>query len=238
LNRYAYARNNPLTFRDPSGLYMVPGCGNCWGSGDPGTGSADAGFFTDGGLSIFDTVSTYAGTYTYDGDTWDDLMSDGYGGGVSGGPNGSLVSSDGEFLGSTWQSLLFIGTVTPSSVAEGYVSVGASSKQPTELDTYLQNYKACLSIGLQTVADDLNPIGPPTLLGAAQDLTTTMAQGALGAAAAHSLESGLTVPLRSSIVRGLLSNWEVLGAAADALVVAAIPAALAHGVYAEATGCF
>ncbi len=55
LNRYAYVENNPLAFTDPTGLYVVAGCSQCWGGGggDGEFGLLQFVFNSSGGLPIY-----------------------------------------------------------------------------------------------------------------------------------------------------------------------------------------
>jgi hypothetical protein len=72
-------------------------------------------------FTIFDTVVSDAGAYTYSGDTWDSMMQDGYGGGVVDGANNSLMCGD-EVCGYTWSFLA--GMELPTSpILNGAVSV-------------------------------------------------------------------------------------------------------------------
>jgi hypothetical protein len=71
------------------------------------------------------------------------------------------------------------------------------------------------------------------LLGSTQSATDSLASAAMYGAAAHSIESGLTVPLRSSIVRGLLTTSETLGKVSGVLTMVNVVYALGDAVNAE-----
>lgn len=96
--------------------------------------------------------------------------------------------------------------------------------------------KSCVSnYGLPTLESDLNPFTPGVMTPATT--ASEMSQASLAAAATWSVERGLTVPLRSSIVRAGLSNAEALGKLSGVLSMAGIDVALADAVYAEYKGC-
>jgi RHS repeat-associated protein len=164
-NRYAYVYNNPLTFTDPTGLYCAVGIKGC----KQGVGGAG-----DGDLSIVDSVNAGSGTYSYDGDTWDATMQDGFGGGVTEGDDGSLWSSAGtgdQFLGYTWQSLLLTGSVQTSTMATGYVSTEGASTD----DRSLQLAQALGKTGVYSLN---NPCSVPAFYGA----SAAIAAGGIAAA--------------------------------------------------------
>ncbi len=61
------------------------------------------------------------------GAVWDDMMQDGYGGGVTDGPGGELLSSSGDVLGYTWQTLALTGSIETSAVGSGTVFIEAAN---------------------------------------------------------------------------------------------------------------
>ncbi len=104
------------------------------------------------------------------------------------------------------------------------------------LGDWLHEMKTCVwDIGLSTAANNMNPFSPG--IGTAADITSSMSQASLGAAAAWSVEQGLTVPLRSSIVRAGLTSAETFGKASGLLTVGSVVYALGDGVVAEYNGC-
>jgi hypothetical protein len=86
-----------------------------------------------------------------------------------------------------------------------------------------------------TVAKAINPFSIG--IGTSADVTSSMAQANIDAAAGWSVQQGLTVPLRSSIVRGAMSGAETLGEASGVLAMTSVVYALGAGVLAEWNGC-
>jgi len=188
-----------------------------------------------------------------------DGYGDGYGGGYYGdggtGNGNSDCSSGATFCAVSWycsscagtqfifeqESLLFNdqaqlamnppkGPNLPNSGGGG-PSTGASFWQD-----WVHELKTCvLDIGLSTAANDMNPFSPG--IGTAADVTSQMSQASLGAAAAWSVQQGLTVPLRSSIVRAGATSAETLGKASGLLTMGSVVYALGDGVVAEYNGC-
>jgi hypothetical protein len=72
-----------------------------------------------------------AGTYSYAADVWDNLMQDGYGGGITDGPDNELISSTGGVVGWTGQTLATTGLITTSQLLNGSVSVMIPPNTPT-----------------------------------------------------------------------------------------------------------
>lgn len=96
--------------------------------------------------------------------------------------------------------------------------------------------KNCLvNVALPTMANDLNPFSPG--IGTVADVTSQMSQASLAGAASWSVERGLTVPLRSSIVRAGISNAEAFGKVSGIFSLLAFDYALADAAYAEYKGC-
>jgi RHS repeat-associated protein len=124
MNRYSYVLNNPLSFVDPEGLQVVVGCAGCWGAGSPNTGATGG----DGEFAIYDGVDGGNGSYYYDPDTYDDLLQDGPGPGLTIAGDGTVFAGD-QTVGYTWQSLVFTGEIQTSSVLPG--SVTTAPNKPT-----------------------------------------------------------------------------------------------------------
>lgn len=103
-------------------------------------------------------------------------------------------------------------------------------------NAWLRDMKACfVDIGMATAANDVNPFSPG--IGSASDLTSSMSQTSLAGAASYSVQKGLTVPLRSSIVRAGMSNAELLGKVSGVTTMISIDGALIHGLWNEVTQC-
>jgi hypothetical protein len=88
---------------------------------------------------------------------------------------------------------------------------------------------------LPAIADALNPFSLG--ISTAADATSSMSQAALAGAAAHSVERGLTVPLRSGIVRAGVGSAETLGKLSGVATMANVVYGLGAGVVAEWNGC-
>lgn len=73
--------------------------------------------------------------------------------------------------------------------------------------------KSCfVDTGLGTIANQMDPF-TPSVSNAVQSTVDTASQTALMGAAAYSVERGLTVPLRSGVVRAGVGASEALGEA-------------------------
>jgi len=185
------------------------------------TGSTSARINDDGNLVLFDK----------DGHEMGQVGADSTGGF---GYTGSQSQSDG------FPTIFAMQSDTGSSGSGGTSASSDTSNDPskpmTDLDYLLQDYKKCLGVAGATIANDLNPysIG----VGTTADITGAMSQANFDAAAGWSMQQGLTVPLRSSIVRGALSQAETLGKASGVLALIALDYALVDGLVAEAKACF
>lgn len=87
--------------------------------------------------------------------------------------------------------------------------------------------KSCfVDTGLGTIADQMNPF-TPSASNAVQSTVDTASQSALMGAAAYSVERGLTVPLRSGVVRAGAGASEALGEASGWITIGN----LYYGIY-------
>ena len=117
---------------------------------------------------------------------------------------------------------------------------GAPSKLQQAM-AYIQgvsdDVRNCINnVALPTIANDLNPFSP-SVLGILQQGTSDLSQSSLQAAAYYSVTSGLTVPLRSSIVRAGMTNAEALGKLSFAISLLQVDAALLDAVIQEYKHC-
>lgn len=99
-----------------------------------------------------------------------------------------------------------------------------------------KDVKSCVGgVGIPAIENALNPFSLG--VGTAADVTSQMSQSSLAAAASYSVSKGLTVPLRSSIVRAGVGGAETLGKASGVLTMGSVVYALGAGVVAEWNGC-
>ncbi len=153
-NRYAYALNNPLAATDPSGLLAclaVPvrrgvrgmGVGGCYYDGGEGGGGGGAPEIGSYEFDFYDTVSSSYGTYSYAGDVWDNMMQDGYGGGITDGPNNELLDSDGDVVGYTWQTIVPVDSIQTSlTVGQTGTAPNNVTRKPGIMDPFVARENA------------------------------------------------------------------------------------------------
>ena len=115
-------------------------------------------------------------------------------------------------------------------------TVVAPNNGPSLLSSIFKDVKNCIAnVALPTIKNDLNPFGIG--IGSAADLASSASQANLAAAAVHSVQKGLTVPLRSSIVRAGVASAETLGEVSGILTAASVVYALDDAVVAEYKQC-
>jgi hypothetical protein len=99
-----------------------------------------------------------------------------------------------------------------------------------------KDVKNCVgNVALPTIANDLNPLSIG--IGTGADIASQMSQASLAGAASWSVSRGLTVPLRSSIVRAGVASAETLGEVSGVLTMASVVYALGDAVVAEYNQC-
>jgi hypothetical protein len=87
------------------------------------------------------------------------------------------------------------------------------------------------------LSSDLDPTSFGSGAGSAANLTQEVSQADVYAAAAWTAQRGLTVPMRSSIIRGLVADSELLGEASFVLSAVALEGGLIDAIIAEHKGC-
>ncbi len=116
-----------------------------------------------------------------------------------------------------------------------------SSETMYYLKQWWKDVKNCVgNVGIPTLLADLNPIPGPDANGAVgviQGYIDSQTQAAYQAAAAWSVSRGLTVPLRSSIVRAGLTRAEGFAKVSDGLLALNFGIAAVDLIIAEARGC-
>jgi hypothetical protein len=107
---------------------------------------------------------------------------------------------------------------------------------PNNAPTAWSRWKSCVATGFGTVADQMNPF-TPSVSNSVQGAVDSASQAALAGAAAHSVERGLTVPLRSGIVRAGVGASEALGEASGWITIANLYYGIAKAYKAEWQQC-
>jgi RHS repeat-associated protein len=142
----------------------------------------------------------------------------------------------------TYSSVFFFGicgggdyTCAEAWLASATGTQNAPNNTAPAKSWWQKNWDCVANVGLPVIANDLNPFSLG--VGTAADATSQMSQASLEAAATWSVQQGLTVPLRSSIVRAGVSSAEALGEASGVLALLSVEAALVHAAIAEHSGC-
>jgi RHS repeat-associated protein len=221
-NRYAYVLNNPLSYTDPQGTNYTDSNGNyclTWNS------TNSAGTIVSNVLCTSSNPSPSSSTNL----PW--FISE-YGG-AYGQPGGQCLLSDGAVVTCPQQ---------PTTKSPAPTKPAPSKSQPySAVKQYLSDVKNCfVNYAVPTLMDDLDPIPSDSTSGVislTQSAADQLAQSALLAVGAHSISRGLTVPLRSSIVRAGLANAEAFGKLSSILAVVGLDYAVGDAVYAEFKGC-
>jgi RHS repeat-associated protein len=243
-NMYSYVLNNPLAFVDPTGNDCVLDNGD--GTVTTNTGDCDNSTTQRANNEYYidcDGCTSNATGANLDQATGTLSLVD---------SNGQLVNQNAAISGfADPKDLLTTVVVNGNSgnvLTTGYGGISGQIPQQSYLRTFLQTWSfsqwahdmgSCLAIGLGTAGNDLNPFSPgaTTPTGVVQDYASGMQQAGYAAVAAHIADRGLTVPLRSSIVRAGLDNAELAGKVSGAAALLGADIALAHGVWNEATQC-
>ena len=215
-----------------------------WLSADPYAGSYDLtnpqsmnryayvlsnplGFTDPWGLDVCNDSEDYTNgqDITYDCVSADD-GGDGGGGGGVGGSSGSSIPGYGQIGGG------------PADGGGG----GATGNAPNNGSSYSfvkswwKDVKNCVgNVALPTIANNLNPLSIG--IGTGADIASQMSEASLAGAASWSVSRGLTVPLRSSIVRADVASAETLGEVSGGLTMASVAYALGDAVVAECNQC-
>ena len=121
-----------------------------------------------------------------------------------------------------------------------YFSGGGSAPNNGQSYSFVKQWwkdvKNCVgNVALPTIANDLNPLSIG--IGTGADIASQMSQASLAGAASWSVSRGLTVPLRSSIVRAGVASAETLGEVSGVLTMASVVYALGDAVVAEYNQC-
>lgn len=102
-------------------------------------------------------------------------------------------------------------------------------------ELWKKNWDCVANVGWPVLENDLNPFSLG--VGTAADATSQASQASLQAAATWSVERGLTVPLRSSIVRAGVGTSEALGRLSVLLTATSVLYAETDAIIAEHKGC-
>lgn len=214
-NRYAYVLNNPVSFVDPLGLDCATANGD--GSVTTASGDCDAAannqFYFDGTINpntAFvdangDVVAQVNGSnsWTCSGDCNNDSFTF-YSQGLAALPNNNLASVSSNNAGG----------VTPVPAANNgnnFSWWGAFGKSLFSWKNFSAGFKSggCFAQFAEEAFDPADAMGLQD-----QAIKATAQSGAYVAATAYAANQGLIVPMRSSIVRGILDFGETLGESA------------------------
>lgn len=135
-------------------------------------------------------------------------------------------------LASQWGSLSVLGS---GPNADPFLNLSAGGVGPR---TFWQKNWSCVSnVGSPVLSSDLDPTSFGSGAGAAADATDQLSQAGVYAVAGYSAQRGLTVPMRSSAVRGMVTDSEMLGEASFLLSAVALEGGLIDAIVAEHKGC-
>jgi RHS repeat-associated protein len=225
-NRFSYAGNAPNGNTDPSGQMFIytpspggTGRGGVYFAVDPNQGTFGSNWDEFG---VLQALLSYSQTQTlYSLNAQGGLVVD------------VITQAAINYTLSNFFTDGFTATLGPFDVA--------ANKAPTQFDYWLQDVKHCgIDIGLKTTGDDMNPftLSAFGVVGTSADVASSWSQASLAAVGQYSAQRGLTVPLRSSIVRAGMEGAEAFGKVAGDLSTAYIFAAFADGIRAELDQCF
>ena len=251
LNRYSYVTNNPLSMNDPEGLFEQSGGG--YGGGG---GSCDficqivgvlASLFGGGGSG-----PSFHGSLKPrpDDQPWDEYHIH-YGPNIAAalglpdetcdfgvcGPDPTAVEPGGvagnaapiDLSAWVFQIYAFARALNASAPNNG--------SHYSFFNQWLKDEKSCFGdTGLGTLLSDMNPFSP-SLAGAAQSAVNAQSQAFADAAAMQAVERGLTVPLRSPVVRAGLAGSEVLGKVSIGITIVNLVVAGGDAINAEWKQC-
>jgi RHS repeat-associated protein len=226
LNRYSYARSNPLLYVDTTG-----GDFNlCTGPFCPGAGTANGTTWTNGSVTVTISPVSGAGGSFWGGDGYnsDSLLfilgdwCDGCGG-------GHVSPPKPVFTGSL--------KATPDNMNVPQRNPANNGNQPSWWGTFAKsffqlsggpgNVPTCAETALGTIFNDLNPFSSgPSVSDAATAGATVASAVRWNQAMNYAASQGLTTLLRSSVYRGLVGSSEALGSATGVLAVGTSAAAV------------
>jgi len=234
LNRYAYVQNGPLTLIDPDGTSI--GCDD-----EDGCDSGD-GDLGEGDIPGFSPAPPDPGPTP----PWDTPALDPDPGAFFDG--GAGLSYDNGYRGDDDPSICDLASgcfeyylqtqMWPASSATVEVASAPNNAQSySYFKQWLKDVKSCfVDTGLGTIANQMDPFSP-SASNAVQGAVDSASQAALAGAAVHSVERGLTVPLRSSIVRAGAGASEALGEASGWITIANLYYGIGKAYVAEWKQC-
>jgi len=124
-----------------------------------------------------------------------------------------------------------------SGIVSGPVVAPNNAQSYSYFKQWLKDVKSCfVDTGLGTIANQMDPFSP-SASNAVQGAVDSASQAALAGAAVHSVERGLTVPLRSSIVRAGAGASEALGEASGWITIANLYYGIGKAYVAEWKQC-
>ncbi|MHB1938319.1 MAG: hypothetical protein ACYCOR_17295 [Acidobacteriaceae bacterium] len=121
------------------------------------------------------------------------------------------------------------GTIQFAASVFGIAPNNGTPKQPDG-----RTLPSCLSLGMQTAANDLNPFSP-SAFDFAKGAATAGSMMTFNQALSYAATKGLTYPNKSSVFSGLMSESGVLTAVADAMPLFAVDYAAIDAIHTELT---